>query len=432
LLLQAYLGIAWAVGCCLFGALVASHSKECRISKQYLCQASLLLTGVSVMAFTAVRGYNGYVLFVWIYGLFYGGYSYSLKLYIYEKVRARNFARAWGFAQFSMAIPNAIGVPVAGYLSRSYGQPSGSYLSAISIILGGLLMSLIDLHKWNLRKRHSRHRSQYLSTKSSSRNGLVTLNDTNDADPASSHSRQPSEIQPEKSSVRSLVGSLVGSRPVSVAKQFERKMSFTDQDDFMPPISLLSHQRSFVYDDLIDDLKNGKPELSLFSEEEGIADMDLPDHLFIDDLEFLDNITSCDKVENCVMLSEYEQNLIKETESPMPTRKRKWSLFKQAGATAYDAPERTPVRPMIGVGGLRQSSFLAADNYPPPVSTSTGVGGVGRRRFLPKSSGASGGASLNIRDGLRELPVFPNTVYRRQQLPNSGPKRSITVIEESV
>ena len=95
----------------------------------------------------------------------------------------------------------------------------------------------------------------------------------------------------------------------------------------MPPVSLLSHQRSFIYDDMID-LK--KPELTIYSEE-GIADMDLPDNLLLmEDLEYLDNITSCNKVENCLMLSEYEQNLIKETESPNSHRKsRKWSLFKQ-------------------------------------------------------------------------------------------------------
>ena len=46
--------------------------------------------------------------------------------------------------------------------------------------------------------------------------------------------------------------------------------------------------------------------------------------------EYLDNITSCNKVENYLMLSEYEQNLIKETESPNSHRRsRKWSMFKQ-------------------------------------------------------------------------------------------------------
>jgi hypothetical protein len=61
-------------------------------------------------------------------------------------------------------------------------------------------------------------------------------------------------------------------------QEFERKPSFSDQDDILPPVSLLSHQRSFVYDDMID-LKN-KPELTIYSEE-GIADMDLPDNLLM-------------------------------------------------------------------------------------------------------------------------------------------------------
>ena len=72
------------------------------------------MSGLSILAFTAVQGYNGYVVFVWIFGIFSGGYHYSLKMYIYEKVRARNFARAWGFAQFSMSLPNMFGVPISG------------------------------------------------------------------------------------------------------------------------------------------------------------------------------------------------------------------------------------------------------------------------------------------------------------------------------
>ena len=93
---------------------MVNNSTECRISKQYLCQAALFMSGLSILAFTAVQGYNGYVVFVWIFGIFSGGYHYSLKMYIYEKVRARNFARAWGFAQFSMSLPNMFGVPISG------------------------------------------------------------------------------------------------------------------------------------------------------------------------------------------------------------------------------------------------------------------------------------------------------------------------------
>ena len=56
-------------------------------------------------------------------------------MYIYEKVRARNFARAWGFAQFSMSIPNAIGIPALGkYLILDPTDPSQITLMIIYVV----------------------------------------------------------------------------------------------------------------------------------------------------------------------------------------------------------------------------------------------------------------------------------------------------------
>ena len=146
-------------------------------------------------------------------------------------------------------------------------------------------------------------------------------------------------------------------RSNSHKQSVHRRMSFSEQDDVLPPVSLLSHQRSFIYDDIIGLTSGGKQEISLFSEEEGIADMDMPDHLFIDELEFLDNITSCDKVENCVMLSEYEQNLIKETaQSPMQSRRRLWPFGRPSSSNLHNNLAASEVPMMkIGVGGFRQS-----------------------------------------------------------------------------
>ena len=62
----------------------------------------------------------------------------------------------------------------------------------------------------------------------------------------------------------------------------------------------------------------------------------LSEHLLLEELELLDNITSCNVVDNYLMLDEYEQNLIKEGETPgggggggMRGRLRKWSLVRQ-------------------------------------------------------------------------------------------------------
>ena len=61
----------------------------------------MLVSGISVLVFASLKGDKGFVPFVWVFGVFSGGYHYSLKMYVFEKVRARNFARAWGFLQAS-------------------------------------------------------------------------------------------------------------------------------------------------------------------------------------------------------------------------------------------------------------------------------------------------------------------------------------------
>lgn len=68
-LLQAYLGLAWTLGCAAFGLLVVHRSVECRIARQYLTQAAVFVCGLCILALTAVQGnYHGYVMFAWIYG----------------------------------------------------------------------------------------------------------------------------------------------------------------------------------------------------------------------------------------------------------------------------------------------------------------------------------------------------------------------------
>ena len=71
--------------------------------------------------------YSGYVMFCWIYGVCNGGYAYTLKMYIYEKVRARNFARAWSFTQMAMGLALVIGLPLSSVVKRvrdCWGEPN--------------------------------------------------------------------------------------------------------------------------------------------------------------------------------------------------------------------------------------------------------------------------------------------------------------------
>jgi len=73
-----------------------------------------VICGISILALTAVQGFDGLVIFCWVYGFSLGGYNYALKVYTYERARARHFPRAWSFIQCAQAIPLVIGVPISG------------------------------------------------------------------------------------------------------------------------------------------------------------------------------------------------------------------------------------------------------------------------------------------------------------------------------
>ncbi|KAK9303602.1 hypothetical protein QLX08_004764 [Tetragonisca angustula] len=293
ILLQAYLGLAWTLGCVAFGLLVVHRSVECRIARQYLTQAAIFVCGLCILALTAVQGnYHGYVLFAWIYGIFCGGYHYSLKMYTYERVRARNFARTWGFVQCSQAIPIAIGVPISGYMNINYGGKAGYYFSSTCVLVGSFTLFFIDLHRRNL-SRHKHTRSN--GTKH------LCVSDNCPQRRKLSFSQEPENDGPHVAAAGAAAAALVLGAEI-VPNPGE----------------------------LIDGLAPEKPELTCISEE-GIADMDLPDNM-LEDLDYIgDCITSCNKVENYLMLSEFENNLIAEMPIITDRRGRRWSVARSKG-----------------------------------------------------------------------------------------------------
>ncbi|XP_023236554.1 monocarboxylate transporter 12-like, partial [Centruroides sculpturatus] len=109
-ILQILLGISSIFGSSSFGLIIVRNSTQCMISRQYLCQLASLMISLAFLAFTVLEDFNGYVLFSCFYGFFYGGYYYSIKMCVLEKVRARNFVRVWGLIQLCQALPIFIGI----------------------------------------------------------------------------------------------------------------------------------------------------------------------------------------------------------------------------------------------------------------------------------------------------------------------------------
>ena len=87
--------------------------------------------------------------------------------------------------------------------------------------------------------------------------------------------------------------------------------------------------------------------VSFHNVEEGLEMCDLEYEMceeMEDQMVMVDNITSCNVVDNYLMLDEYEQNLSKEHEQPAGSggrRLRKWSLARQGSSSEVQQRKRS-------------------------------------------------------------------------------------------
>ena len=63
LILFTYFGLAWILGVVIFGIMIIRKSRNCFISRQYLCQSTLFLCGISLCGVTKISDFQGYILF---------------------------------------------------------------------------------------------------------------------------------------------------------------------------------------------------------------------------------------------------------------------------------------------------------------------------------------------------------------------------------
>ena len=128
------MGLGWVGGVCLCGLFTVSNLLP-RHSRQYICQISGLGAGLALFSLNTTHHW------VWISGLFSGSWAYALKVFVLQKVRARNFARAWSLVQMSQSVSIITGACLSSYLTP------GHLISAVSIITGSLSLSLLNLHR---------------------------------------------------------------------------------------------------------------------------------------------------------------------------------------------------------------------------------------------------------------------------------------------
>ena len=147
-------------------------------------------------------------------------------MFVFEKVRSKRFPWAWSLLQCAQAPLLVIGMPVNDLVDRYFGQKSSLYLSVILIFIGSFIMILIDFFKRRGKgRRRSRHRPTVDSVVSKNEGDVVLKN------------KEEDDIEEVN----------------DAAGEYERRNSLPDgDDDFLPPLTLMTQQRSVTYGDLVD------------------------------------------------------------------------------------------------------------------------------------------------------------------------------------
>ncbi|XP_043207248.1 monocarboxylate transporter 12-like [Amphibalanus amphitrite] len=281
-LLQTFLGLALALGCLGCGVIVVRPSSQCWISRQYLCQATLLGIAISLMALAVIEGYHGYVLFAWLYGFLLGGYRYAIKVYTFERVRARNFSRAWSLVQAAGALSSLLAAPVTGYINRS-SPKAGYYFSSVMVLLSACVFFMMNFYRKRLKKMDTTLSYTTVDSQLSSGHGECHLSAEHESSGGGAGAAHQGvctcAIPPEEGSAHS-------------AGAFQRA----------PPLQRIGKSISFANSvDVLDDklLERGPDGLTCISEEGLLDQLENYSYFFPGDC-----ITSCDKVENFLLQTE--------------------------------------------------------------------------------------------------------------------------------
>ena len=76
----------------------------------------IMFSAFSMFCLYFVSGFYGYTMCAGIYGLFFGCYLYTSKIFCYSIVKTKQFSRTWSIVQASQAGPSILGIVLTGRL----------------------------------------------------------------------------------------------------------------------------------------------------------------------------------------------------------------------------------------------------------------------------------------------------------------------------
>ena len=229
------------------------------------------------------------------------------------RIRAKHFPRGWSFVQGVRCLPLLVGVPLTGYINIHSGNTkAGYYLSFVFVILGNIptdsedkqtdnpmilgAVTLFFMEYWKHRHHHKHDKYCEFRGQSGHRRGHEAGTSEAVVEPENL-SQKLSEAHPSEAEA----GSLIMSEHESIrdAESLNRSLKTSNNNRVNFTIVVPLDPEQDEDDDEHSYHFRGKPELLA-----GISEENLLEQL---EIEYLGDITSCNKVENYLMCSEYER-----------------------------------------------------------------------------------------------------------------------------
>ena len=120
---------------------------------KYVCQSLLFGCGLGLLIISLVprHAFSLQLTFVFLYGVFAGGCTSTLKVFVYKSAKSR-FATVWSLVQMVQAIPNCGSVAVIAFLNQKDNEDYSSVIGGVSAIIASACLFLITLDRY-LRKQ---------------------------------------------------------------------------------------------------------------------------------------------------------------------------------------------------------------------------------------------------------------------------------------
>ncbi|XP_061392050.1 uncharacterized protein LOC133327549 [Musca vetustissima] len=151
-LLQTMLGMSTTLGVVLAGVLIRRPFvvQNFVISTPIISQVFLAAVALSILFMSFMMGYKSLCILSGIYGVGFGGFRFSLKMLVLEKVKLK-FSKTWSFIRGIEAIPVLISVPLTIFLndySPKYGR-AGYYICSAAAAIAAIIIFFIGYSSYS-------------------------------------------------------------------------------------------------------------------------------------------------------------------------------------------------------------------------------------------------------------------------------------------